>query len=143
LVYSVISNTNDLVVEAKITGSNLTLDFSTVNIGLSEIVVTANSNGKEINSKFTVEVNIPTVIDPLGENSPEILIYPNPTKGLVNLSFSQIPKTGTPISIYNLSGTLIYKSITSGKENYLNLTEFPIGMYILKIDQNKYKLIKF
>lgn len=143
LVYSVISNTNDLVVEAKITGSNLTLDFSSINIGMSEIVVTASSNGKEVNSKFTVEVNIPTVIDPLGENSQEVLIYPNPTKGLVNLSFSQVPKTGTPISIYNLSGTLIYKSITSGKENYLNLTEFPVGMYIFKIDQNKYKLIKF
>ena len=143
LIYSVISNTNDLVVEAKITGTNLTLDFSSVNIGSSEIVVTASSNGKEVNSKFAVDVNIPTLINPLGENSAEILIYPNPTKGEVKLTFSQLPTTGTLLSIYNLSGSLIYKSTADETEKYINLTGFPVGLYILKIDQRMYKLIKF
>jgi len=143
LVYSVISNTNNLVVEAKITGSDLTLDFSSVNIGSSEIVVTASSNGKEVNSKFTVDVNIPTLVDPFASENPEILIYPNPTKGEVKLTFSQLPKAGTLLSIYNLSGKLIYKSTADETEKDLNLTGFPVGLYILKIDQQMYKLIKF
>ena len=143
LIYSVTSNTNDLVVEAKITGSDLTLDFSNLNIGLSEIVVSASSNGKEVNSKFKVEVKIPTLINPPGENSQEILIYPNPTKGEVKLTFSQLPKAGTILTIYNLSGSLIFKSVVDETEKQLNLTGFPVGLYILKIDQQMYKLIKF
>ncbi len=60
VIYSVISNTNDQVVEATITGNILTLNFSDVNIGQSEVVVAASSNGKEISSKFLVEIAIPT-----------------------------------------------------------------------------------
>jgi hypothetical protein len=143
LIYSVISNTNNLVVEATITGSNLTLDFSNVNIGLSEIVITAASNGKEVNSKFTVEVNIPTLIDPSLVENPKILIYPNPTKGEVKLTFSQLPKAGSLLSIYNLSGSLIYKSPADETEKYINLTGFPAGLYIFKIENQMHKLIKF
>jgi len=143
LTYSVTSNTNDLVVNATIAGFNLTLDFSNLNIGLSEIVVSASSNGKEVNSKFKVEVKIPTLINPLGDNFQEILIYPNPTKGEVKLTFSHLPKEGAILSIYSLSGSLMYKSAIDEAEKHLNLTEFPVGLYILKIDQQMYKLIKF
>ena len=142
LIYSVISNTNDMVVEAKITGSDLTLDFSSVNIGSSEIVVTASSNGKEVNSKFAVEVNIPTLIDPLGENSQEILIYPNPTKGVVKLTFSQLPKTGTWITVFDITGKLIFKSMADNKEEYLNLKGNQVGLYFIKIDQKTPKAYK-
>ena len=142
LIYSVTSNTSDLVVEAKITGSDLTLDFSNLNIGLSEIVVSASSNGKEANSKFKVEVNIPTLIDPLGENSQEILIYPNPTKGEVKLTFSQLPKTGTWITVFDITGKLIFKSMADNKEEYLNLKGNQVGLYFIKIDQKIPKAYK-
>jgi hypothetical protein len=143
LNFSVISNTNNLVVVTKIMGSNLTLDFSSVNIGLSELVVTASSNGKEVNSKFTVEVKIPTQVDPTVAENPEIQIYPNPTKGIVKLTFSQRPKSGTFFSVYNLSGNIIYQAIANETEKNIDLTGFPEGLYILKVDGKMLKLIKF
>ena len=60
VVYSVISNPNEIVVQTTITGNILTLDFSAVNVGQSEVVVAASSNGKEVFSKFLVDVSIPT-----------------------------------------------------------------------------------
>jgi hypothetical protein len=142
LTYSIISNTNDLVVEPKITGSNLTLDFSGVNIGLSELVVTASSNGKEVNSKFTVEVNIPTLIDPTTMENPVVLIYPNPTKGIVKLTFSQLPKAGTWITVFDVTGKLIFQSTANNKEEYLNLKGNRKGLYFIKIDQKIPKAYK-
>jgi hypothetical protein len=143
LIYSVISNTNDLVVEATISGSSLTLNFSDLNIGLSEIVITASSNGKEVNSKFTVEVNIATVINAIS-NDDEVQIYPNPTKGLVQLSFNHIPVSGSRITVYDLTGKIIYKSQVVNKIESLNLIGKPRGLYFIKIDQKTpktYKLI--
>ncbi|HAQ20840.1 MAG TPA: hypothetical protein DCR40_16650 [Prolixibacteraceae bacterium] len=141
LIYSVISNTNDLVVEAKITGSNLTLDFSSVNIGLSEIVVTASSNGKEVNSKFTVEVNIPTGIIP-GINDPDVSIYPNPTKEKIYLKFSQLPKTGTCVTVYTHTGIMISKHLADRQEDFIDMKNLPSGLYLIKIDQSISKTYK-
>jgi hypothetical protein len=143
LVYSVISNTNDLVVDAKITGSNLTLVFSNLNIGLSEIVVTVSSNGKEVNSKFTVEVNIPTRINPLSDDA-TVQIYPNPTKGLVKIEFSHMPVSGSRIIVYDITGKIVHNSIAVDKVESLNMKGSPQGLYFIKIDQKvpkTYKLV--
>ena len=143
LIYSVISNTNDLVVEATITGADLTLNFSDQNIGSSEIVIAASSNGKEVNSKFTVEVDIPTVINSLSDDT-EVQIYPNPTKGLVELRFNQMPEAGSRVTVYDLTGRIIYKSQAVNRTESLNLNGKPKGLYFIQIDQKipkTYKLI--
>ncbi len=143
LVYSLTSNTNELAVEATITGSDLTLNFSDLNIGSSEIVITASSNGKEVNSKFTVEINIATVINKLSEDA-EVEIYPNPTIGLVQIKFNHQPTSGSRIKVYDITGKIIYMSQTLNKTESLNLTGKPKGLYFIKIDQKipkTYKLI--
>jgi hypothetical protein len=141
LIYSVISNTNDLVVEATITGSDLTLNFSDLNIGSSELDITASSNGKEVHSKFTVEVDIPTVINTLS-NDAEVAIYPNPTKGLVQLRFNHLPLPGSRITVYDLTGKIIYKSEAVNKTESLNMKENPKGLYFIKIEQKNPKTYK-
>jgi hypothetical protein len=52
LSYVVTSNSNSEVISATITNSTLILSFSTVNTGTSDVVITASSNGKEVQSKF-------------------------------------------------------------------------------------------
>ncbi len=141
LIFSVTSNTNDQVVTATITGSGLTMHFSSVNIGSSEIVIAASSNGKEVISKFTVEVNIATVINSLSNDS-EVQIYPNPTKGLVQLRFKNIPIPGSRITVYDLTGKIIYKSLVVNKTESLNLNGNPIGLYFIKIEQKNPKTYK-
>ncbi|MDP2336789.1 MAG: T9SS type A sorting domain-containing protein [Bacteroidota bacterium] len=141
LIFSVTSNTNDQVVTAIITGSNLTLDFSSVNIGSSEIVITASSNGKEATTNFKVDVNIPTGIDPLIDIN-DVQIYPNPTKGKVQVKFSNIPKGGTWIIVYSISGKIIYKSLAQNKLEFLNLKGNPAGLYFIKVDLKIPKVYK-
>jgi hypothetical protein len=141
LVYSVSSNVNDQVVKAIVTGTNLTLSFSKEFSGLSEIAIKVISNGKETSSKFNVEVKIPTGIVPLSVE-PEVQVYPNPTKGNVQLKFSQTPKTDTWVTIYSISGKVIFKSLAVNKEENLNLKGNPTGLYFIKVDQKISKTFK-
>ena len=142
LNYSVSSNTNDKIVTAKIAGTNLTLSFSKEFTGLSQIIIKASSNGKEAQSKFNVDVNIPTGIGNLVHN-PEVLIYPNPTEGDVHLRFKEIPEENeTWVYIYNTSGKLMIKSLVRDTEEILKLNGYAPGVYLIQIALPKPKTYK-
>jgi len=141
LAYRVVSNTNDKVVTATITGTNLILSFSAENVGLSEITISAGCNGKEVQSKFNVEVKIPTGIDPIAD-SQDILVYPNPTKGKVLIRFNQTPKADTWITVYSLTGNVISKSLAEKKEESLNLKGNSPGLYFININSKGSKTYK-
>ena len=141
LNFSVTSNTNNQIVTAKITGTSLTLSFSTQYTGLSQILITASSNGKEAQSKFNVEVKIPTGIN-LPEDNMQVLIYPNPTKGDVHLKFDKIPETETWVNVYSESGRLITKSLIKDNEEILNLSGNAPGIYLIQIAQKNQKTYK-
>jgi len=142
LVYSAISNSNNLVVEPKINGSTLTLDFSSVNNGLSEIVVAANSNGKEVNTKFTVEVNIPSWSDPMTDDKADIQIYPNPAKGSLQINLKNAPKSGCLITLYNSSGKVLLKKTFFSNEVNLDLEKYVPGLYFIRIEEQPSKIFK-
>jgi hypothetical protein len=141
LSYSVTSNSNNQVVQAQITGTDLSISFSAENNGSSEIVITASSNGKEVHSTFKVEVKIPTGIDQL-QNIADIQFYPNPTKGMIQMKFNQTPETGTWVTIYSISGNIVYKSLVKDKIENINLNSNPVGLYIIKVDQKTSKTYK-
>ncbi len=141
LNFSVASNTNDQIVTAKITGTDLTLSFSKEITGLSQIIIKASSNGKEAQSKFNVEVNIPTGIDLIDEDT-QVLIYPNPTVGDIHLKFEKVPKNGIWVNIYNASGRLIIKSLIKSNEEILKLGSYSPGVYLIQIAQLKPKTYK-
>jgi hypothetical protein len=141
LNYSVTQNTNDRVVHANISGSNLILNFSTENVGFSEITITAESNGKSAKTEFTVEVNIPTLIFPKNEVS-IVNIYPNPTRGNVNVVFNDTPEANSWISVFDVSGKLISKFKAEERVQSLNLQGNVPGIYLIKIDQKVSKTYK-
>ena len=141
LSFSVTSNSNNQIVNAKIANSVLTLTFSTENTGIAEIVITASSNGKDVQSKFKAEVKLPTGIDTYIIND-DIQIYPNPTKGAVHVKFDKIPETGTSITLLDISGKIISKSIADNKEVFLNLSGNPVGLYLIEIDNKTRKTYK-
>ena len=129
---TVTSNTNQQVVKATISGSELTLDFSSEYTGNTEILITALSIGKEVKSTFKVEVKLPTGINSL-EAHPVLLVYPNPTKGEVHVKLNSIPASGTELSVYNASGKVIYKSLITKKEETIDLQGNAPGVYFIKI----------
>ncbi|MDP2335711.1 MAG: T9SS type A sorting domain-containing protein, partial [Bacteroidota bacterium] len=141
LSYSVSSNSNVQVVTAIITNSILTLSFSTLNTGIAEITIIASSNGKEVQSTFGVEVKLPTGINLLSDDT-DVQVYPNPTSGNVQLKFSNTPEAGTWITVYNILGKIISKSIADNKVEYLNLKGNPAGSYFIRIDRKSPKTYK-
>ena len=141
LNFSVASNTNDQIVTAQIAGANLTLSFSKESTGLSQIVIKASSNGKEAQSKFNVEVNLPTGINYLDHN-PEVLIFPNPTEGDIHLRFKEIPENETWVYVYNTSGKLILKSLITNAEEIIKLNGYTPGVYLIQIARPKLKTYK-
>lgn len=139
--YVVTSNTNKEVVSALIDGSSLTLRFSTENTGLSEIEITASTNGKEAKSKFKVEVKIPTSSDPIFIDQ-KMTVYPNPTSGKIMVVFDQILQKGTYMTVNDVWGRIILKQFIQNKEEGIDLKGNPPGLYLIKTNLNNMKVQK-
>ena len=141
LSYSTPSNSDDQVVTTKITGSDLILSFSTKNIGLSEIVVAANSNGKQAQSTFKVEVKTPTGTGQV-RGDRQLTIYPNPTSGKIKLVFDQIPQNGTILTVNDVTGKIILEQKIQDKEAWIDLSGNVPGVYFIKTNLKNVKVQK-
>ncbi|HCY41544.1 MAG TPA: hypothetical protein DHV48_09340 [Prolixibacteraceae bacterium] len=141
LKFVVSENSNDKIVTALITETYLILNFSAENFGLANIMITASSNGKEAKSNFKVEVKKFTGIDPVTTDA-DLLLYPNPSKGIVNLKFINIPKTETWITVTDISGKIVSKLLTTKEKEQLNLKGNPSGLYFIRVDNKFSKTYK-
>lgn len=135
-----VTNSNADVVTSFVATGKLTLTFSTLNTGTSEIKVTATSNGKEVSSTFTVEVKTTVGINSLSDEA-LVQVFPNPTKGKVELKFSQVSKAGTMITVFNYAGQVILKTVTGDMNASIDLSGNPAGMYFVKVGQKTYKVV--
>lgn len=67
-----------------------------------------------------------------------ILIAPNPTKGLIYISFNNEISYSLKISIGNIDGKILYnetKEIKKDNEKYeINLSNFQVGVYFIKFE---------
>ena len=86
-------------------------------------------------------VKIPVGIQPLGENQ-DMLIYPNPTRGEVHINLTNIPALGMELSVYNVSGKVIYKSLITRMEETIDLQGNPSGVYFIKIGEKVNEIFK-
>lgn len=79
----------------------------------------------------------------LGVGSSEFLVYPNPTNGTVNLNASNTDSyRDASVSLYNTLGELLLTTVTKGTKCTIDLTNYPNGMYFIKIGQLTQKIIK-
>lgn len=79
-------------------------------------------------------------IDGIGENmNNEIVIYPNPTNGILNVQCSKIDE----IRVYNAYGVLIDKAKTNGKELIqIDLSNASAGVYLMQAIRNDESISK-
>ena len=66
----------------------------------------------------------------------EVDIYPNPTKGKINIDF---PLLLHEIQIYNIGGELISTTIN---QSVIDISSYPNGVYFIKINNSVKKIIK-
>ncbi|MCY7408976.1 MAG: T9SS type A sorting domain-containing protein, partial [Chitinophagales bacterium] len=112
--------------------------FNPSNAGVGEHEVTytyTDVNGCTNDSSFYITVVICT-----GENeiSNHTLIYPNPSRGIIDLSFSE-PITSI-LNISDASGRIFRQLNLSGNSTFkLDLSDFPCGIYFLHTSEKHFK----
>jgi hypothetical protein len=98
-------------------------------------------------NKVYINDAISTDIKQVKSKTAGISIYPNPTSGLVAISFDAVPVFEINVEIYNLRGTLLSsKTFLNTTTVTIDITGFPDGMYFIKAitDRGSYeeKIIK-
>jgi hypothetical protein len=112
--------------------NKLQVSGSTINNFNSPVTYTVYSENRDILKEWTVYVHNAKN----GESSaPDLLIYPNPSEGIVHLQFGDIQISPARIDIYNTLGEKVYTELISKAGNNtveVDLTALPAGFYILK-----------
>jgi hypothetical protein len=75
-----------------------------------------------------------------------ISIYPNPASNIVNVNFSNMPETGTKITLMDINGKEIISRMAENMNESMDIQHLPAGMYLIKTWLNNnlkiHKLIK-
>ena len=85
-----------------------------------------------------------TITEPMQPSQPSGLfdvqseplsVYPNPTKAAVRV------EAAGEVCVYNVSGMLLQRIVSQGKV-LLNFSDYPDGMYIIRVNNAAAKVIK-
>lgn len=93
------------------------------------------------NIYFTISKNL-VIWDKTLSNQPKeienLVVYPNPTTNVLNISFDKDALTKTTYSVYDLLGRLVFKhtSETTDKVETLKLQDLSSGTYVIIIENN-------
>ncbi|MEI7492253.1 MAG: putative Ig domain-containing protein [Bacteroidota bacterium] len=102
-------------------------------VEILNIKITATDTaGASASTSFKITVTDHVSIDQVKGQPEGVLIYPNPTNGLINISLSSMPNKTARAEICNLQGKVILTS-TFQKDVCLDLTGCPKGICILKL----------
>ena len=74
--------------------------------------------------------------------TPEVQLYPNPTYGKVHLDFINVSREYIQIDIINTEGRIMYSKTMEPIRHILDLSDFTPGVYIVKVESDRYKLIE-
>lgn len=94
------------------------------NDGDKDIIYSSNTGNKVAWLENKIDETLSIDLFTTSEN--DILIYPNPTNGILKINSKEGIKS---ISFYNIQGKLIFKE----KTNSIDLSKFPKGLYLAKI----------
>jgi PKD repeat protein len=110
--------------------TNNQFDPADAGLGDHEIkYVYTDGNGCSDSTTLEITVDIATSVSKLSKE--EASIFPNPIQDEITISMSNADNY--QIEIFNLSGSLIYNSITNGNQISIDSSEWPNGTYIIQI----------
>jgi hypothetical protein len=119
--------------------TGLTLEGAELPVGTNIIIWTVQDGaGNKTTCSTTITVN------GQGNNMGtickrgEVLIYPNPTKGLITCYL--VDRSRKTMTIHDITGKEVYKAVTYEMEKNIDISGFHSGIYLLKI-QNKNETI--
>lgn len=146
-------NANNVIVASTIPGVNFqwyncAAGFTAIP-GATGASYTATVNGSYavvVDDGFCADTSICHVINTVGElelNASEnnIKINPNPFENKLEIKIAQL-KTDALIQITDITGRVVYKSVLNGNNISINTSEWPKGLYFLRLDEHSIKLVK-
>ena len=115
-------------------------DVGCVNI----VVQAADSEGATVADTFQVCVEgYPTDIDETGSEVFEVQMYPNPTKGMVNLDIKTLEVKDAELSVVDITGRVVMKQKFSVAETlHFDMSNKISGMYFVYLNFGSTQIIK-
>jgi hypothetical protein len=129
---SVGTGTNSMTFTAE-ENPNKTARSSTVTVSAAGVESQTITVTQEANN--TTDFDQPSI-------KPEFMIYPNPTKGKMLLSFDKVPINGITVTINDITGKNCLKQLIREKETWIDLSGNISGIYFIKTDQENIKTQK-
>lgn len=146
---------NTLTYEAKLTSGNPIpewLDFDSTTLSFSGIPTEAQSLYIRVKATDTEDISVITMFNLNIEDSTTNIhqnlnhsfqIYPNPTKGLINIFFGNNSYNNVEVEITDIDGrTCIKKDFQNTLLETIDLTSYPKGVYIVNIIADNDKISK-
>jgi hypothetical protein len=116
------------------TTQQATIDNSGTGIGVKTVwVVVTDINGCKGSDTLKINfTNNPGMEDPEMDNV--LKVFPNPTKGMVEIALPGIQNQPCTIGIFSIDGRLVFENLSESNEGVirLNLNNLPAGHYLIK-----------
>ncbi len=114
-------------------------------LGESSIAISiTNANGQlaNVNAYQTDDLcsNIPT--ETTATTHTNFAIFPNPTLRSATLRTTNTDLLNSPIQLYDALGRLLHITILQSTEQTIDLSEYPAGIYLLRVGSETAKVIK-
>jgi hypothetical protein len=104
-------------------------------LGTHTFAIKASDGTITIDETVKLTITVKTGIEDLTLSTAKI--YPNPTNGLVNVEFYNLPEIGTTIQVFNQLGQSVMTRKADTQINQLDLSNNPNGLYYIKINTEK------
>ncbi len=109
-----------------------------------EICLTVTNTAGENKTCQTIQI-IDVAIDPILANN-LIRFYPNPTKGLLNISFDTSLQSDTRMEVFGMNGQLILQQQLNDKQTanttVLDLSHLSTGIYMVRLTSSEWSVAK-
>ncbi|AHW61733.1 hypothetical protein FH5T_07245 [Draconibacterium orientale] len=123
---------------------NLIFTPSSADTGCFNIIVeTSDPAGETVTDTFEICVMSVVGIDKLDRNKFEIKLYPNPSKGTVNIDFTNPPTGEIELLVTDiLGGQILYKRYQSNERIVFDLSRHISGSYLVILKINEQRIVR-
>ncbi|HOI48091.1 MAG TPA: HYR domain-containing protein, partial [Prolixibacteraceae bacterium] len=150
---------NNIIIASTITGSDGKYSFTGLPAGEYDVFVEVPGYTQQVSVKvtldadhplkdnvnFTIWMKDPRVITDVNdiENNFNLGMYPNPTRGKVNVSLTWNDIRDLQVTVYNLVGVELFrKAYRAGDQISFDLSQNVSGMYLVKFEAEGFSAVK-
>ena len=126
-------------------GSGGTVSYSVGQIGATTHTGITGSAAEGVQQPY--EISVVTAVENTEGITLEYKVYPNPTRGLINLTIKPLDNENFRFKLYDLNGILLKDRKIESEETEISLESFSYAIYFLKVMKNNqeikiFKIIK-